>query len=319
MTNRVFKLLLLLAASTASAQTPDQPLSLPDAIKLISPAVVQITYEMDRFPEETFIGLGQPFRIGAAGTGFVVNQEGYVVTALHVLRTLDHLPLLRGTDGTAQPALQGNDGKLYPIGRKRLLISYPMSNIDSEHLAIRGSFRDVEFSVVDRDTAHDLALLKPNRVAIMPKVPTAFFIACPVEGSRVATSGFPLHEPVMVTTSGTIASSWADNGFESVPVPGIPGLTIPSGFKDVFLIDLHLNHGNSGGPVYSVDTGAIIGLADAYAEDTVMAFDGTDGSHREAVDQNGRSLLENSGLGIVIPAKYIVELLRKNNLKWVEK
>jgi len=90
--------------------------------------------------------------------------------------------------------------------------------------------------------------------------------------------------------------------------------------QDQFLIDIHLNHGNSGGPIYSPETGAVIGVADAYAlEDNVMV-EGLPGREPEpAYDKDtGRALMTNAGLGVVIPARYVVDLLKKNNVKWHE-
>jgi S1-C subfamily serine protease len=115
-----------------------------------------------------------------------------------------------------------------------------------------------------------------------------------------------------------VDSSW---GYESAqePAPGRPGITLPT-IKDVFLVDLHLNHGNSSGPVYSVDTGAVIGVADAYAlEDNVMVEPLPGGKPDPARDQiSGRALMTNAGLGVVVPVRYVVELLKKNGVKWIE-
>jgi hypothetical protein len=140
----------------AANQTTNKPSSLVDSIKLVSPSVVQITYEMDQFPEETASVLGTTFFIGPAGTGFIVNEEGYVVTALHVLSFFGEFhgfPL---------------GGRTYPAGRNRLLIGIPYPNIETKTLEMRGSFSMVPFTVVDTDPVHDLALLKPQRRLPLP-------------------------------------------------------------------------------------------------------------------------------------------------------
>src|SRR5689334_2451409 len=102
---------IALCFGQAESRILKQEPSLPRAIKLVSPAVVQIAYKMDRFPPETLSALGTSHIMGAAGTGFIVNEDGYIVTALHVLSYLDPYQgglRIRGT--------------LYPPGRHRLLV-----------------------------------------------------------------------------------------------------------------------------------------------------------------------------------------------------
>jgi S1-C subfamily serine protease len=301
-------ILFTLAVDEVNGQVATKPLSLAEAITRVSPSVVQITYEMDQFPKETSDALGKSFLIGAAGTGFIVNEEGYVITALHVLNFLD------GINGIPI------NGHMYPTGQKRLLIGLASPNIETEKLKVRGAFTLIPFTVVDRDPAHDLALLKPDQ-SLFPlgaaRHVQALSVARPNEGERVAVSGYPLGKTVLITTSGAVASSW---GYEwQEPTPGRSGINVPE-IKDIFFVDLHLNHGNSGGPVYSVETGAAIGVADAYAlEDNVMLSPLPGGKPEPAVDQNsGRAFMTNAGLGVVVPARYVVELLKKSKLKWNE-
>jgi S1-C subfamily serine protease len=307
----IFTLLLSAAFGFGLPVNPmsDEGQSLPRAIKAVAPSIVQIAYKMDRFPPETERAIGKPRLVGAAGTGFIVSDEGHVVTALHVLSFLDRYQrgiLLNGT--------------LYPPGRHRLLVGLQFPNTDTGPWRIRASFSDAPFTVVDKDEVHDLALLKLDR-PFSPEIPHSvvkFSVARPDEGSRVAVSGYPLGEDVLVTTSGSIASAWEGKRVQQ-PVPGRPGLTVPS-IADQFLIDIHLNHGNSGGPVYSPDTSAVIGVADAYTlEDNVM-IEGLPGSAPEpAYDKDtGRALMTNAGLGVVVPARYVVALLKKNSVKWHE-
>jgi S1-C subfamily serine protease len=138
--------------------------------------------------------------MGAAGTGFIVNEDGYIITALHVLSFLE--PYKEG--------IHWKDGKVYPPGRHRLLAGLQLPNTDTGGAQIRGSFSDAPFTVVDRDAIHDLALLKLDH-PFSPEVPQSVVklsIARPEEGSQVAVSGYPLGEDVLVTTSGAVASSW---------------------------------------------------------------------------------------------------------------
>lgn len=72
---------------------------------------------------------------------------------------------------------------------------------------------------------------------------------------------------------------------------------------DRYLGDLRANHGNSGGPVYSISTGKVIGICDAFVgapvETTVILPVG---------------LSYNSGLAVIIPIKYAIDLLKKHGL-----
>lgn len=297
------------AFGQAENPAPHNPSSLADATKLVSPSVVQITYQMDQFPEETKRALGASFRVGPAGTGFIVNEDGYVVTALHVLSFFENLhefPI---------------GGHAYPVGRNRLLVGIPFPNTETGSLEIRASFSTVPFTVVDTDAVHDLALLKTERRPFILQAAqhvATFSTIRPEDGEEVAVSGYPLGQRELVTTSGSVASAWAyEETKESSP--SRPGFTMPD-TKDIFLVDLHLNHGNSGGPVYSKETAAVIGVADAYAlEDNVMVAALPGRQPDPAFDQNsGRALMTNAGLGIVVPSRYVVALLQKNNVKWKE-
>ncbi|HEV2498829.1 MAG TPA: serine protease [Terriglobia bacterium] len=295
--------LLLLSIALGSGQATKGP-PLTKAIKTISPAIVQIAYKMDHFPPETQLALGATHLVGAAGTGFVVNEDGYIVTALHVLNVLEPY----------QNGFHGRDGKVYPPGRHRLLAGLQLPNTDSG-AQIRGSFSDAPFTVVDRDEIHDLALLKLDH-PFSPQVPQSVVklsIARPEEGSWVAVSGYPLGEDVLVTTSGAVASSWGSKMVQELG-PGGPLHRI----EDLYLLDIHLNHGNSGGPVYSPDSAAVIGVADAYEMDDVMVEGGLPGAQPEqALDKDtGRALKANAGLGVVVPTRYVLDLLKKNNVKW---
>lgn len=307
----LFVFAVTVAFGQAQGHAPPKPSALTDAIKLVSPSIVRISYDMDQFPEETQRAVGTLFLIGPAGTGFIVNSEGYVVTALHVLSFFDQL-----SDGIPV------GGRKYPVGRNRLLIELPLPNTDTKSLSIRGSFSMVPFTVVDTDPMHDLVLLKPQWQLFAPwagkEHAASFSVARPEDGTCIAVSGYPLGKQVMVTTSGAVASSW-DYEERQQPIPGRPGILLPE-TKDIFLVDMHVNHGNSGGPVYRVDTGAVIGVADAYAlEDNVMLAPLSGGKPDPAYDQSGRALMTNAGLGVVVPARYVVELLKKNNLKWTER
>ena len=89
----------------------------------------------------------------------------------------------------------------------------------------RGNFTYVASEVVERDERHDLALLRmvPNPFdgEVLGEMPLTgdpvalLFKAAETDSNRtrdgdaIAVSGYPLRIPVLVTTGGLIASSWA--------------------------------------------------------------------------------------------------------------
>jgi hypothetical protein len=202
------------------------------------------------------------------------------------------------------------------------------------------------FSYVDLDLLsvvpeHDLAVgrLAENVVAgewdpgLVPvvdgvRVPPLAGIATldtarPREGDAVAVSGYPFAMNSLVTNSGCIASAFLPT-FANDPIPdpppqppddvGSPGETRqveiftpgpPAGER--YLADLEVNGGNSGGPVYRVDTGAVIGVCVATRSAPVTRAG-------NPVVIKGEMLAYSSGLTVVIPAKYVDAMLREHRV-----
>ena len=110
-------------------------------------------------------------------------------------------------------------------------------------------------------------------------------------------SGYPLSYPTLITTAGIIASAWDSNSMDVVPEGAPPGFTIPD-MPDSYLADVAVNPGNSGGPVYLQDDGSVIGVCVAFT----IAEAGN----------GGVPLRYNSGLSIVVPIRYAVDLLSRH-------
>lgn len=176
------------------------------------------------------------------GTGFLVGSGRYLVTAKHVI---DAVP-----SGLAPLAgLAGVDE-------------------DGPEWQIRASFLHAPMTLIAEDTTNDLALLEismpPDAVSLEISIedaagnvhtsgttgPMKLTTTRPVEGAEIATSGFPLFAPSLVTTRGIIASTFAPLSGASVEPLAI-------------LCDLTAINGNSGGPVYRVSDGAVIGVCRA--------------------------------------------------------
>jgi S1-C subfamily serine protease len=191
--------------------------------------------------------------------------------------------------------------------------------------------------VLDVDMVHDIAILKPAQnplfasfkprplvsVTGFPEIKLMARSAAVLDprrlndGDPIFISGYPLGIAVLLTTSGAIASS------DTIDVEN-------GKVKDVYWADIRANHGNSGGPVFSVETNRVVGMqraiAMANAEFSANAeFNGQPFAYGVGLDNQGnvakdsrgntlRPIVYNSGLTEIIPAQFIANLLKKNRV-----
>jgi S1-C subfamily serine protease len=245
------------------------PLSLPDAIDVIRPSVVQIHLQND---------LNHTL-----GTGFFVDERATVVTALHVL--------------DAGAARANHLGRMPP--KFVACLATPNVLTTSE-----GTFRLEGFSHFDAEPLgvsldDDLAALRLKENPFAGQIPPTpdlgdgpilplFGVAKldverPRDGATVAVSGYPLLSNVLVTNSGCVASAWGWGIDDPMPEPSPPPadqgdevheLTIMQGpLPERYLADLEVNGGNSGGPVYLQETAGVIGVCVATRSAYVMYAD----------------------------------------------
>lgn len=275
-------------------------MTLPDIIDSVRPCVVQITFTVFDLPEDERRRLGVNTVLSRPlGTGFFVNDEAYVVTAQHVVE-----------------AMRGLDAK-YPLGTVNVGIGLAYENTES----LRSNFNVIGFDLVAEDMRHDLALLRMNPfeggagggiiVGDKPLQPLygvpAFRTERPRDGDGIAVSGYPLGESVLVTNNGVVASSWGV-AVEQVAHPTVLGMTFPQ-VRDVYLGDVQSNWGNSGGPVYSSDDGAVVGVLVAGRLTGVTIGGGP-------AIIGGLPLQADAGLSIIVPIKYACEMLEQHNVRW---
>ena len=296
----VANLLMLLGLS--DHVTP-RKMTLPEAIDFMQPSIVQISALVEEPPGP----LQHPARtnIHPLGSGFLVSVDGYAVTARHVVQAFE---------------------SLQAEGPKTLMVGLAVPNVEDAELSIRANFSFTRCEVVDEDVRHDLALLKlkanpftDEKVPLKSPIKAVSYIhrvatlgppTRPRDGDAIAVSGYPLNQKVLITTSGHLASSWSSN---SVPaqVPGAPpGVLVPD-IADLYVGDMHVNFGNSGGPVYLVEQGKVIGVCVAYRTAPVTFGDG----NQEPARAEDRPLSFNSGLADIVPVRYVIDLLKKNNIK----
>jgi S1-C subfamily serine protease len=248
--------------------------TLPFTIDVVRPSIIQV-------------------RAGTSwGTGFLLHTAGYALTAKHVTK--------------AASSVTGG-----------VVAGLAIPNVDISGTSLRGNFEIVECEVIEEDPRHDLTLLKltpspfatgkPSGISRTPggglAVNALYGVAPltlerPRDGVGIAVSGYPLAKPVLVTTSGIIASAW-ESSVADVSPPGAPAGFTTHDFADSYLADVAVNPGNSGGPVYLAASGSVVGVC--------VSFE-----IANAQDTAGTPLRYNSGLSVVIPIRYGIDLLRRH-------
>jgi serine protease Do len=229
--------------------------ALPDTIDRIKPAVVAVgTLQSTRSPAFAF-----------RGTGFVVGDGNLVATNAHVLpKVLDN-----EVNETLVIAVPGAGGE--PQTRS------------ATSLAVDGE--------------HDIALL---RISGPPLPALALRSGATVrEGALAAFTGFPLGGALGLSpvTHRAMVSALTPI---AIPGPSAQHLNeklvrrLKSGSFSVFQLDATAYPGNSGSPLYDVDSGEVIGIINmVYVKGTKEA-----------------AMSQPSGISFALPIRFLVDLLQ---------
>ena len=232
-------LFLSLSCSCAS-QVTQRPaaLTLPQAIDQLRASTVQIRVTALGISPE----IAKKFNWNRAsrpiGSGFIVNSEGYVITANHVIN--------------------GGQQMLSQIGKaefKGMEVGVPFQ--ESENSS--GNFQGFSYQIIGQDIQNDLAILKlqPNPFEMKKTgitgvplniAPVVLDTKAPKDGTAIAISGYPFGQPILFTNSGAIAAAQA-----KMPVDG-------KDYDYLHVADLVAHPGNSGGPAYEIESGRVIGV-----------------------------------------------------------
>lgn len=209
-------------------------------------------------------GDGQQKQITIKGTGFIISADGKFVTNAHVYRqvTEKEMPNM----GVSVP------GKIDEKGRQ-FYDRYPakLLQIDDENdVALMQIVADKEFPTVE--AIGDSQDIKEGDGLVYIGYPLAI---------EMLQMGFGL----TMTTNQCIVSSIKLRGAD--------------GSMHFFLIDTHTNNGSSGSPVFSTDTGKVIGVVSGKISSRIPAPD-------------GKMIDIPANIGICRPIKYINDLLEKN-------
>lgn len=210
----------------------------------------------------TFQGIRQPQSV-LMGTGFVVGDGNHVLTNHHVIK--DHL---------------------IPVDKEVLVVLIGHGQ----------SFEHREARVVATQAVHDLALLRIGG-ASLPPLRLARETGMAREGQLVALTGYPIG-PVFglypVTHRGII-SAITPNKIPMAQARLLDATTIRRQRFNVYQLDLTAYPGNSGSPLYDVETGRVLGILNStFVKET-----------------KERALTDPSGISFAIPVRFAHLILRK--------
>lgn len=267
---------------------------LPDIIDLIRPSLVRVAVRVKYDVQRDDVPGTPPISVEgeSTGTGFIINDQGCVATAAHVVDT-----------GILEQAfrdkLNGQPAHIVPGSFRRTRLEVLIPGISSRHFGnmdadIYNVSYLVKVSSLRTDVSQDIALLRttpsvlkaPHPVMIVgglgsdvPARVPKLVLNAPRDGEMIGMSGFPLGIPVLTTNVGWIATAYFRDERQ----------------RSLYLGALLINHGDSGGPVYLATSGGIIGMATEY---------------RPAPEGN-------SGLTVIVPVDAFLTLLQSSG-SWIE-
>ena len=229
---------------------------LPDTIERIKPSVVVIgTYQQTRSP--AFRGLG---------TGFAVGDGTLVATNAHVVPS------------TTNP---GETEFLTVLVRNA-----------------NGTIQRRQVRTIATDASHDIALLKLSGPPLVALKLGASDVDGVREGQAIAFSGFPVFDVMGVfpTTNRGIISAIAPIAVPSANASQLGEKQIKrltKGSFNIYQLDATAYPGNSGSPLFYIDSGEIIGIIN------MVLVKGTKES----------ALSAPTGITYAIPIRYLQDLL----------
>lgn len=244
--------------STAAGEKPkEDTMNLVQVAKEVRGEIVQIVVPLQNGSN-------------SVGSGFWVDQRGYVATCWHVVRD----------NPTATLTVQSAVEPLFDLEKNNMVFS---------------NWEAFSAKVVAKDEINDLALLKiagnpfiRPKSAVLVKIGDKALTAqykqstlkteLPEPGQKILLAGYPLGRPYLVVQEGSVASV-----AHSLPEFG-PTLKI--------LISTVANPGNSGGPVLDSDS-KVIGIL----EGGLPSRPGRDPAQAQ------------SGIAVVVPAHFLLQLM----------
>jgi len=206
-------------------------------------------------------------RMSARGTGIIISVDGKFVTNAHVYNEI-------------------------PEQERGLLTAKILSEQDKKGIT---HYKDYEVRLLAIDKENDIALMQivGNDKKEFEAISEFADSESVKEGDEAVFMGYPLATELIaigfgitMSTNSCIISSVKRRGSD--------------GSLHFFMIDSHVNNGSSGSPIFSKETGMVIGMVSGKISQKIPMPDGkiTD------IPAN---------MGICRPAKYIEEIIKKNS------
>lgn len=191
-----------------------------------------------------------PFLI--IGSGFCIHEEGIVVSCKHVISAtldkeeLEQILTLESSSDKEKGLIREIKGHIphvifFETSRKGNLTAYPV---------------EIEHSILKMN--YDLGLIKLRKHKVFSKgfpILTIENYDNIHEGLDIGLCGFPLGN-YLQDQIGTITSSFTKGILSSI----IPSPSTTLEFLKGFQLNITATHGNSGGPVFLMETGSVFGV-----------------------------------------------------------
>jgi S1-C subfamily serine protease len=196
----------------------------------------------------------KPYEI--VGTGFCIDASGVIVTCRHVIEAFMSKSIktqISETDIDPQ-----NKGKAKKICNPGPIIKPFVIFFDTERSSTKLVALPTVIDMIMARTDKDIGLLRILKHNYFDKDYPILEIQDyddVNEGDEIAICGFPLGT-YLKEKLGTMTSSFTKGIISSIiPSPGID-IELLKGFQ----LDITATHGNSGGPVFSLDSGKVFGV-----------------------------------------------------------
>jgi len=181
-----------------------------------------------------------PPTIAVVGTGFLINSDGYFITAAHVAK-VDHY-------GSVQCELRA---EMRQADQGAYAAHIEWIEIDVGHDLALGRIFPFSVHDINKPTKFDLGL---GRKSWHPFASLAISRSKPRQGEMVLLSGYPLGSLLEEAKLGIVSAT--SILYFDPPI----GFFVKDSPQQLLQVTISGNHGDSGGPLVDLTTGNVIGV-----------------------------------------------------------